>query len=330
MVVSRRAMLQGAAVVTSLIFLSESPNANATQLVSGRAGSAQAVAGLTTATAFCFDSAWSKALQVDFPVSYLIPKRSRGREVAISWDARLFKLNDTAYAVTSTSTVETTVVHAGEGRARVSLPSDCQQVILRPEVLNPYPSENLAAIQSTRAQLKDADGRLIEQVILEPQATACRPWGAEVSVSWLCVDGKIVPAYARIASIGPNDMPAGATLTLTAQGEHGQPVVRWSGPRAVEDADTTVAAVVRSTARSGMSDIVATTTAPVAPGREIELDFASSESNSEPDQFGKEIPHAIFAPPEKTAGMRMTGRHELFPVTASGNQASTYGPAPVV
>ncbi|MFF2272071.1 hypothetical protein ACFVTX_07345 [Agromyces sp. NPDC058136] len=327
-VVSRRALLQGAAVASGyLLTLDAQTSAFAT------AGGTVPVAPvsadrLTLATTKIFNAEWNQAMLASFPARYRFSPRSDISTVGIEWDERLFSLHGPALGLVGESAHELEITRPSPHAALVSVPAETTDLVLRVEALNTYPAENHTGVRPVSLWLEDQSGQRLEEWTDSPIPADCAAWSIEATVNWISHEGDIVPARASIRSIGPFDAPAGTAVRLSYPDIFDTPPTVVD-PAIIEGDDTPLPATVDSRTSEGICELVLTTTEPLRPGGQLELHFEAGASNSTPRPFANHVPRLVLVPPTDQNGMRLSGRHSSFPVSPSGSQLSSYIPAPI-
>lgn len=324
LVVTRRTILRGVAVASAYVLSGgigplTSPFAVPTS-------AAPSTVFLTTdvacSTARHFDAAWSNEVVASFPVRFGLAERSEDLTLRAQWDPRLFTVHGPAYGVIGEETRELTLVHGETGSFSVSIDADVSEIVLQVESLNLYPVENIDDATSTALSLTDATGSVVDEFAVEATLAACAPWSVEIVVDWVSYAKNVVPARLTVTSVGPNAAPAGLEVIANYADVLALPSVT------VPEGTETASATVSEHSSGGATRLTLVTTVQLPPETAVEVLFSAEESDSVPAPFEDFIPSVLLTPPVDVLGLRSSGQHSQYPVTASGSQLSTYLPAP--
>lgn len=269
---------------------------------------------------------WTSRATAFFPRAIQIPKSDVARTFTADWDARLFRIEPLAQldADDEGAPTQTLVRGAETGSATVSVPPGATTVLFRVAAINLYPQENIGDASEAVFTLKTLDGAVIAKSNLAPQWETATPWAAEVSVSWLCVGGLIMPGVVEVASKGPNSIPAGTAIDLVLQDQQRSFSATIDG-----DAERQVSSQT-SPDDGGLTRHSFTLSEPVQLGATTLILSDVQQSDSVPAEFGAVTPRVAVVAPDGDSDLRVTQLLSIYPVTDSGAQLSTYEPTPNV
>ncbi|MBD8478951.1 hypothetical protein [Microbacterium sp. CFBP 8794] len=219
---------------------------------------------------------------------------------------------------------QTVVIGAESGVATLAVPAGISTVLFRVRAINLYPQENVGDAVDTCFQLNSEAGEEIARAVLSATYRAASPWGAEVLVTWLCVDGQILPGVTEVCSMGPKPIPPGTHLAL--RGSNGAPemvgLINGDQGRSIPSS--------REDLGDGLQETLFILAEEIAAGDKLVIISAVKTSNSEPSEFGIRLPAVVLRPSESDFEFRDTRLLAAYPVTPSGAPLSSFVPTPTV
>lgn len=321
--VTRRSVLQGAALASAYLLSGSIGQRPAGGIrPAATAGATLRMDSAVFTTVKHFDALWTEEVHAAFPVRFGISERNESLAMTAEWDPRLFAVNGPMIAINGDNAELLPLSQPEPGIFSVDIPANAAEVVLQVETFNTYPNENLADVEETRISLRGPRGDLVDDYAVASTVVTSAPWSVEVSVDWVSHDKSIVPARVAVTSVGPNAAPSGLEVLVAYVDVVGAPTIT------IPDGADTPPATLRESSSDGITEVILTTGAVLAPGAQIEVTFTADESDSVPRPFDGFVPYVRLAPLEDSTGMRMSDRHSSYPVTASGSQLSSYLPAP--
>ncbi|RWZ49537.1 hypothetical protein ELQ90_12255 [Labedella phragmitis] len=296
------------------------PQSATSQALASSGGTVFASEDLVCATTKYFDPAWTTESVASFPVRLELLERSSTLRLVATWDPRLFALHAPVLGIVGSSIREIEKVNDGEGMLSLDVPPEITEISFQVEALSTYPNDNVGDVVATTFQALDADGTLIDEIIVAPSSTDCAPWSVELAADWICLESTVVPARITLTSMGPGPAPKGLTAVASYADLLPSPVLTLIG-----DSPPATFAI---TSADGIRELTLETSRELVTGDQVELIFTEDPSDTKPKSFTGVTPRVQLVPPELMVGLRESGRHTSFPVTASGSQLSTYVPAP--
>ncbi|MDR6200775.1 hypothetical protein QE374_002684 [Microbacterium sp. SORGH_AS428] len=326
--ISRRALLQGTAVVTAGVAVSLGGGSSASASTRPTTATDPLADRLTLATADLFNQSWTQRFVPGIPVRYVLAPLAAAATLTMSWDQRLFRVR--SVIATTISTVRQLLPKSSVlGAVEVQVTPDVLEIAFQVETLNAYPNENLSDPKPATLVLRDGDRNELERWTDPLTGSDCLAWGVEGSVSWICHEGWIVPARVALVSVGPFDAPANLRVDVSYPDVPSAPVLvdpsspEALNPRAVDAVAAPLPGTFEVVSADGISYLSLTTTAPLPPDTGLDLLFEIDTSDASPRTF-EFVPRMIISAPEGGHDMRNTGRLSDFPVTPSGEQLSSY------
>lgn len=315
--VSRRMLLGGAAVLSGYALLGGQATPAHAQTSSASSWFRSGEFDVARATSFSTD--WGQRVATPFPIRIPLSRPAHAGSLRIDWDARLFDAPTRAFSIVDGVTVNAAVTPLAEGAVSIAVPKGAQDIVAPVRVRNPYPEENLAEVSPTVLRYINAGQKTLEELKLRADVVAGSAWGVEAQVSWVTVGGDIVPAVVTLTSVGPGAVPAGVVANLS------YPDLIRAEPTILgfdEPADVPFALSSRS--ERGTRQLSIETVATVAAGVRTDFVFAVEGSDSLPGEWPRTVPRLTLSVPRDSVGQRLTEKTNVFPVTASGTQLSTY------
>lgn len=272
----------------------------------------------------------------------LTPATQRQAFAELRFDSRVFQLTDYAWTIRGSGTPARARVSGlkdwgnGTSSALVELGEvkvDGVRVHLPLRAVDRYPNENLGAISNLTVTLGDSptlDGA--ESFTWAPTApTPIAAWGASLAAGWGSVEIESAserlnyryPVRIKCTSVGPEPIPAGSTITISADD-------RVVGAFAIQDAviagETIIGAGLTSApARTGGRSLLQLTlTSPVAAGEVVDFTLLPETIDPAPKLADVTFAKVNFEAPASMDGSRLrdTSRLSLAPVTSSGTPAA--------
>lgn len=314
LVITRRAALQGLGVVAALVLTNATPSPtpppapDATPSPSPAPTTADIVSLDQLVSTKTFNAAWTTETVMSFPRVVRIAAREEAAQLVIRWDARLFSVASEVFARTSEVVLLDPPTTYEPGNLTVVVPAGAEEVYLAVTAINLYPLENVGDVTSTAVSLLDSRGTAVGSVEAFAEHTQCSPWGVTVNAEWATSDNVIVPTLVSIVSVGPNPVPAGTTVEISAASIDAAGA-RLSGPATLTSSDAT---------------IVGTLTEALAAGATVDIVLPVSADASAPQKSPKSVARAALRVPEVTTGLRVTEREAAYPLTSSGSPVSSF------
>jgi len=272
------------------------------------------------AIARSFSADWATVHTAQFPMSIELAELKEPATMEFVWDARLFVPQAPVFVTIGDLTKEVKPTTMRDGKLQVDLPKGATNVAIRVSVPELYPNENLADIVGTTVSLATLDGAALGQITADVAGEQCAPWGAELTVDWICLDTNLVPAAIKVRSVGPNQIPVGTQLVAFYPDVIALPTV-------VYDGDGSPVSFTTATA-DGYLELTASIDQPLAADSVVKLAYEVDQSNSSPAPFGSLVPNVRLLSGGKSLEVRQTGSSYSIPATSSGTPLSTYLPAP--
>jgi hypothetical protein len=212
--VSRRALLGGAVVLSGYALLSGEPTPAIAQ--SSLPASSWFRAGdFDVAQATSFSADWSRRITTPFPIRIPLSRPAHAGSLRIDWDERLFDAPTRAFSIINGATVNAEIGELAKGTVSIAVPKGAEDIVVPVSARNRYPEENLGAVRPTVLHFTNASGKTLEKRELRPDVVAGTAWGAEAQVSWVTREGDIIPGLVTLTSVGPGPIPAGVVADLS-------------------------------------------------------------------------------------------------------------------
>ncbi|MDQ1216724.1 MULTISPECIES: hypothetical protein [Microbacterium] len=209
---TRRHALQGATLAVGYLIADlTSPDRGIGLLVTPNPAPANVAAQATTVTtARFFDEAWSRGVELDFPVALAVQSPAdRDATAVLTWDARLFEVDDNVFYSRSGQLESISLDQFESGRLAFTLPRDAHALYFQSRSTNTYPSDNVVDPIVT---VLEVDGD--ELYRSAPRVTPASPWGIELRAEWAQHNGFTYPVSITALSIGPSPVPAGVAIVV--------------------------------------------------------------------------------------------------------------------
>lgn len=317
-IISRRALL-GGAVVLSGYALFEGRTTAAIAENSTSASSWFRTGEFDVARATSFSKDWGQRVTTSFPIRIPLSHPAHAGSLRIDWDVRLFDAPTRAFSIIDGLTVDAEIASISDGAISVNVPKGAGDIVVPVRVRNPYPEENIGAVNPTVLRYVNPGGKALEEIKLQAETLDCSAWGVEAEVSWVTRGGSIVPDVVTLTSVGPGAVPKGVVANLSF------PDVIGAEPTILGFEDPSdVPFAVSSRTVEGIRQLAIEIVATVASGVRADFVFPVDGSDSLPADWPQVVPRLVLAVPKESVGARLTEKLSVFPVTPSGSQLSTY------